>query len=173
MDNEKLLPKGNKPPPATPDPGGAVPQTFRAGVGAMIVNRAGLVLLLERRDIPGSWQMVQGGLDGDETPQEAVLREIEEETGIPAAALERIAAVDRLLAYELPGPARTAKTGRGQVQYWFIFRFVGCDAQITLGDGLEFTAWQWATVEAAAAGVVEFKKPLYRELVEYHHRLDL
>ncbi len=32
-------------------------QTFRAGVGAVIVNHAGKVLALERRAIPGAWQM--------------------------------------------------------------------------------------------------------------------
>jgi hypothetical protein len=32
-------------------------QYFRAGVGAAIINRGGLVLALERADIPGAWQL--------------------------------------------------------------------------------------------------------------------
>ena len=64
------------------------PQTFRANVGAIIINGAGLVLALERKEIPGSWQCPQGGLDEGEEPLEAVRREILEETGIKASSLE-------------------------------------------------------------------------------------
>jgi putative (di)nucleoside polyphosphate hydrolase len=57
-------------------------QTFRVGVGAVIMNQEGKVLALERRDIPGEWQMPQGGLKVGESPKGAVKREIREETGI-------------------------------------------------------------------------------------------
>ena len=136
----------------------------------MIVDRQGRVLIFERRDIPGSWQMAQGGLDPGETPEDGAIREVEEETGIESADLLKIAAVDRLLAYELPEHLRNAKTGRGQVQYWFIFRFTGTDAKITLGDGQEFTAWKWASLDEAVEKAVDFKKPVYRELAEYYRR---
>jgi putative (di)nucleoside polyphosphate hydrolase len=145
-------------------------QTFRAGVGAMIVDRKRRVLLLERRDIPGSWQMVQGGIDQGEEPEDCAIREIEEETGIESTDLRKIGAVDRLLAYELPVHLRNGKTGRGQVLYWFIFRFTGSDANITLGDGKEFIAWKWATIDEAVDRVVDFKKPVYRELADYYRR---
>ena len=77
-------------------------QTFRAGVGAVILNKDGLVLGLERKDIPGAWQLPQGGLDADESPLEAVKREVLEETGIEASDLELLATAPRWLAYELP-----------------------------------------------------------------------
>jgi len=136
----------------------------------MIVNRDGRVLLLERRDRPGSWQMAQGGLDPGETPEEGVLREVKEETGIDSIDLKKIGAVDRLLAYELPEHLRNEKTGRGQVQYWFIFRFTGGDEMITLGDGKEFVGWEWVSMIDAVNRVVDFKKPVYQELAEYYRR---
>ena len=148
--------------------GDGIPQTFRAGVGAMIFDRQGRVLVLERRDIPGSWQMPQGGLDLGEESEDGATREVAEETGIGAADLEMIGAVDRLLAYELPAHLRTAKTGRGQVQYWFLFRFTGGDQAITLGDGQEFVAWEWVSVDEAVKRVVDFKQPLYRALADYY-----
>lgn len=40
------------------------------------------ILLLERADVPGYWQSVTGGLRWDETPAEAALRELSEETGL-------------------------------------------------------------------------------------------
>ena len=140
-------------------------QTFRAGVGAVILNKSGKVLGFERKDIPGAWQLPQGGLE-DESPLEAVKREVYEETGIGANDLELLSTESRLLAYELPPEARTQKTGRGQVQYWFLFRFTGQDEAITLGDKKEFSAWKWMSMQKLATRVVSFKQPVYQELVK-------
>jgi putative (di)nucleoside polyphosphate hydrolase len=142
-------------------------QTFRAGVGAVIVNHAGKVLALERRDIPGAWQMPQGGLKIGEAPLVAVKREIREETGIEEGDLQAISSVDRLLVYELPGNYRSKKTGRGQVQYWFVFRFQGTDEKITLGDKKEFRDWKWTSMDEVASSTVAFKKPVYQELASH------
>jgi len=140
-------------------------QTFRAGVGAVILNKDGKVLGLERKDIPGAWQLPQGGLE-DEHPLEAIKREIQEETGIEAGDLQLLSECSRLLAYELPPEARTQKIGRGQVQYWFLFRFTEEDEAITLGDKKEFSAWKWISMKKLAKKVVAFKQPVYRELVK-------
>ena len=142
-------------------------QTFRAGVGAVILNENGKVLGLERKDIPGAWQLPQGGLDENETPPEAVKREIREETGIEASDLELLASAPRWLAYELPEEARSKKIGRGQVQRWFLFRFKGSDEAITLGDQKEFRAWKWIAMDELTSIVVSFKQPVYQELAEY------
>ena len=142
-------------------------QTFRAGVGAVILNKGGLVLGLERKDIPGAWQLPQGGLDADESPLQAVKREVLEETGIEEKDLELLATAPRWLAYELPEGARTKKIGRGQVQRWFLFRFTGSDEAITLGDKKEFRAWEWTSMAELASKIVSFKQPLYQELAEY------
>lgn len=141
-------------------------QSFRAGVGAVILNKDGKVLALERKDIPGAWQLPQGGLDEDESPLEAVKREIHEETGISVKNLELLSNESCLLAYELPPKARSRKTGRGQVQYWFLFRFSGPDEAITLGDKKEFSAWKWMSMDKLAAKVVWFKQPVYQELAK-------
>ena len=142
------------------------PQTFRANVGAVIINAKGMVLAFERKKIPGSWQCPQGGLDEDEEPQEAIIREIWEETGIETTHLELLATVPRWLVYELPEEYRNEKTGRGQVQRWFLFRFTGTDDEITMGDGEEFRAWEWLSIDALIPRVVDFKQPVYQELAE-------
>ena len=139
-------------------------QTFRTGVGAVILNKKGKVLGLERKDTPGAWQLPQGGLE-DETPLEAAIREIREETGIESNDLQLLAEAPRLLAYELPPEARSRKLGRGQVQYWFLFQFTSQDEAITLGDQKEFRDWKWMSMEKLADKVVSFKQPVYRELI--------
>lgn len=42
------------------------------------------VLLLERADKPGFWQSVTGSLEAGETPLDAAIREVAEETGLNA-----------------------------------------------------------------------------------------
>ena len=51
----------------------------------LLHDGAGHVLLLERADREGFWQSVTGSLEDGETPVQAALREVAEETGIVLA----------------------------------------------------------------------------------------
>ncbi|MEE9332067.1 MAG: dihydroneopterin triphosphate diphosphatase [Methylophilaceae bacterium] len=42
------------------------------------------VLIMERADKAGFWQSVTGSVEGDETPSQAAIREVKEETGLEA-----------------------------------------------------------------------------------------
>jgi dihydroneopterin triphosphate diphosphatase len=46
------------------------------------------ILLLERADKAGYWQSVTGSIEGDETPAQAAVREVQEETGLNALAYD-------------------------------------------------------------------------------------
>lgn len=137
---------------------------FRAGVGAVISDGLGNILALERSDIPGAWQMVQGGLEEGEEPLEAVLREIEEETGIPPWRVHLLDRYPEPLAYELPEAARSPKTGRGQVQYWFLFEWKGGGNAVDLRRCAEFRNWRWMPFQELIALTVSFRVGLYRRL---------
>ncbi len=142
-------------------------QYFRAGAGALIINRTGQVLILERSDIPGSWQLPQGGMDEGEEPYQAVIREVEEETGITAGELQLIGPHPEPLAYELPPYARRNKTGRGQVIYFFLFRFIGDENRLDLTNSKEFRNWRWTTARQMVNLTVEFRAGVYRRLAEH------
>jgi putative (di)nucleoside polyphosphate hydrolase len=142
-------------------------QYFRAGAGALIVNDEGMVLALERSDVAGVWQLPQGGLDRFEEPADAALREASEETGIPGSALELLQACPEPLAYELPLAMRSERTGRGQVQYWFLFRFRGTDALLDVASGAEFRSWKWMRFGRLIELVADFRKPVYRHLARH------
>ena len=140
-------------------------QYFRTGTGAVIFNSSGFILALERADIPLAWQLPQGGLEIDEDPLCGVLREVAEETGINRNDLELRDSFPEPLAYELPAGARSEKTGRGQVQYWFLFRFRGSDDSINVKAGGEFNAWDWIPFQDLLNSVVDFRKAVYQRLV--------
>lgn len=63
---------------------------YKTPVSALVlIHTAELqVLLLERADRPGFWQSVTGSLEAGETPRDAAVREVMEETGLDAAGIE-------------------------------------------------------------------------------------
>ena len=158
-------------------------QTFRANVGIAVARADGRVLALERIDQPDRWQMPQGGLNVGEEPAEASLRELQEETGLGGGQVELVAEYPGWLAYELPpGRRRGDHEGgqgdrqRGQVQKWFLYRFLGDDQDIDLvppkGKRQEFKAFRWMDLAELADAVWEVKQPIYRALVaEWADRL--
>jgi putative (di)nucleoside polyphosphate hydrolase len=137
---------------------------FRAGVGAVIYNADGLVLALERRDIPGGWQLPQGGLKAGETVEEALFREVEEETGLTRGAFGSWRELPLWLGYELPAASRRKKTGRGQVHKWCVLEFTGEESAIDLGRDGEFRSWRWIEFSQLAEIVVHFRRPIYQHL---------
>lgn len=50
-------------------------------VAAVIPNEKGEILVIKRSD-DGTWSLPAGAMDPDETPAEAIVREVEEETGL-------------------------------------------------------------------------------------------
>ena len=62
---------------------------YRPCAGVVLINDAGLVFAGLRIDTTAeAWQMPQGGIDKGETPVEAAIRELGEETGLPPDAVE-------------------------------------------------------------------------------------
>ena len=60
------------------------------GVIGIIYNDEGQVLLQKRRDIP-IWSLPGGGINKNESPEKAVVREVYEETGIKSKIIRQIA----------------------------------------------------------------------------------
>jgi putative (di)nucleoside polyphosphate hydrolase len=115
-----------------------------------------------------AWQMPQGGIDAGESPIQAALRELYEETGTNKA--EIVAESTDWLHYDLPASvAATAWRGRyrGQRQKWFLMRFVGADSDIDLGrHKAEFDAWKWVAPPELPGLIVDFKRAMYVALLD-------
>lgn len=146
---------------------------YRRGVGIMLLNPASEVLVAQRIDMPSdAWQMPQGGIDVDETPEAAAWREMQEEIGTSAATM--LAESRRWCRYDLPPelvPRLWQGRYRGQEQKWFAFRFTGTDADIAIdSDHAEFSRWKWTSMASLPGLIVPFKRQLYAELVaEFGH----
>jgi putative (di)nucleoside polyphosphate hydrolase len=146
---------------------------YRPNVGAVLFNRAGEIFVARRADLPnaegapGGWQLPQGGIDPDEDPRVAVLRELGEEIGTSRA--EIIGEHPDWLTYDLPPELLGRALGgryRGQRQRWFALRFTGTDADIRLDldPHPEFDAWRWASLADLPGLAVGFKRPIYEVL---------
>jgi putative (di)nucleoside polyphosphate hydrolase len=152
---------------------------YRLNVGAVLFNSAGRVLVARRADLPnaegapGGWQLPQGGIDADEDPRSAVLRELAEEIGTDRA--EIIGEHPEWLSYDLPrdliGKALKGRY-RGQRQRWFALRFTGADADIRLDADPhpEFDAWRWVGLAELPGLAVDFKQPIYEVLARSFRR---
>ena len=143
---------------------------YRRGVGVMLLNRDGKVFVGARVDNGAeAWQMPQGGIDADEDPWAAALRELEEETGISPCLVEKIASCPERLRYRLPDElAGKLWHGQwvGQDQDWFLCRFLGTDGNVNIAtEHPEFREWKWIAPAELPDVIVPFKRDLYRRLL--------
>ena len=142
---------------------------LRNGVGIIVLNKENKVFVAKRIDNPKNfWQMPQGGVDKGEDFLTAAYRELEEETSIKKVKL--IKEIDGTLTYELPdhllGIIWKGKY-KGQVQKWFLMRFLGNDEEINIKtNNPEFLEWKWIDLNLLTEVVVDFKLHVYKELKE-------
>ena len=140
---------------------------MRQGIGVIILNEKNKVFVGKRKDNPiDKWQMPQGGIDENETPEIAMMRELAEETSIKT--IEILKEINGWLEYELP-PNLLGKIWkgrfRGQKQKWFIVRFLGDESEINLNTKYpEFIEWKWVNYEVLPNIIVNFKKKVYEKL---------
>ena len=148
---------------------------YRPNVGIALFDARGRVLIAHRfKDdgpeiiLPGfEWQMPQGGIDPNEDPRPAALRELYEETGVTSVAY--LGETPEWLSYDFPpyhGPPHRLAAFRGQRQKWFAFRFTGDEPEIDVAGRRndqepEFDSWRWERSTNVAALVVPFRRDVY------------
>ena len=147
------------------------PELYRPNVGLAVFSKAGHVFFGRRVNSRGAfqWQMPQGGIDAGETPEQAALRELEEEIGVSAKLVTVLEETDDWIYYDFPPDLKKRLGGPyiGQRQKWFALRFTGSDGDVRLDlHTPEFDAWRWAELSEAPDLIIPFKRPSYEVVVD-------
>lgn len=140
---------------------------YRANVGIVLSNADGR-LFWARRAGQEAWQFPQGGMRPDETPLEAMYRELDEETGLQPGHVEVVGQTRGWLRYRLPARyvrRRSHPVCVGQKQRWFALRLLADERCIDLNRCArpEFDDWCWVDYWHPPEGVIFFKRQVYRQ----------
>lgn len=147
------------------------PQGFRANVGIVLMNDRGQVFW-GRRIGMSAWQFPQGGINPDESVEQAMFRELQEEVGLLPEDVEVIGCTRRWLRYRLPRRyVRRTQTPLciGQKQRWFVLRLAAGEDRVDLraASEPEFDDWRWIDYWDSVRLIVPFKREVYfRALTE-------
>src|SRR5262249_24869461 len=117
------------------------PDAPRVGVGAVVLD-GDRVLLVQRGRPPaqGKWSLPGGLLGLGERLEDAVIREVEEESGLRVQILGLCGAIDRV------GPGDG--DGRGRVRYhWVIVDYVATAVGGTLQSGSDAAQARWVAID--------------------------
>ncbi len=140
---------------------------FRPNVGIILSNEERR-LFWGRRVGQNAWQFPQGGINPDETPLQAMYRELEEEVGLYPDQVRLLGYTRRWLRYRLPKRFIRRHCGPiciGQKQIWYLLR-VDCGEEefcLTRCDKPEFDAWRWVRYWYPLREVVYFKRQVYEQ----------
>ena len=143
---------------------------FRPNVGIILANQCGQVLWAKRIG-QDAWQFPQGAINVDETPEQAMYRELYEEVGLQPGDVRVLACTRGWLRYRLPRRLMR-KDSRplciGQKQKWFLLELLSPDEQVKvdLSESPEFDDWRWVSYWFPVGRVVAFKRDVYRRAMK-------
>jgi putative (di)nucleoside polyphosphate hydrolase len=142
------------------------PDGFRPNVAIVIINDEQRVFWARRASNDG-WQFPQGGMNSDETPLEAMYRELKEETGLQREHVQLLGSTPGWLRYRLPRRYRRHQSMPlciGQKQVWFLLRLMGDESLVSLDatSEPEFSEYRWVDFWYPVDNVIPFKRSVYQ-----------
>lgn len=143
---------------------------YRLSIGIILVNKAGR-LFWARRIGQDAWQFPQGGIHENETPEEALYRELHEEVGLEAENIAILGCTKGWLQYRLPKQMiryYSKPLCIGQKQKWFMLRLLCEDEKVQLDKSSkpEFDRWRWVSYWYPLQQVIPFKRHVYRRALQ-------
>lgn len=143
---------------------------YRPNVGIIICNRHGQVLWA-RRFGQNSWQFPQGGINNNETAEQAMFRELNEEVGLSPKDVKILSVTNGWLRYKLPKRMvrwENEPVCIGQKQKWFLLELISDVSAINLSltQTPEFDDWKWVSYWYPIRQVITFKRDVYRKAMK-------
>jgi putative (di)nucleoside polyphosphate hydrolase len=145
---------------------------YRPNVGILIANGHNKLLWAKRKG-RSSWQFPQGGIAEGESAEEAMYRELYEETGLCGHDVDILGTTQRWLRYVVPKKFRRKVCDGhpvciGQKQKWFILRLVSSEDNVRLDahHTPEFDRWRWIDYWDCLDEVIYFKRSVYRSALK-------
>lgn len=144
---------------------------FRPNVGIVLARDDGRVFWARRAGQDG-WQFPQGGMNTDETPLEAMYRELAEETGLQPEHVDVLGSTPGWLRYRLPRRLRRRNQRPvcvGQKQVWFLLHFLADESVVRLDatEHPEFDVYRWVDFWYPANNVIAFKRRVYQRALRH------
>ena len=153
--------------PADLSPADEETENYRPNVGIMIVNRDHHILAGDALHYPGEWMMPQGGIDAEETAQQALTRELHEETGLSSSEVQLLREHEDWLQYRFRKPQ--FKNGIyyvGQRQKWYLLEYNGDLPDANRTPEREFSRFDWVEPDWLVTQIPPFKKDVYRAVLD-------
>ena len=138
---------------------------FRPNVGIILCNDEKR-LFLGRRIGQDAWQFPQGGIKSDETPEQAMYRELMEEVGLEPHQVKLLGCTGNWLRYRLPKRyirRHSHPICIGQKQRWYLLRVICGESDFCLdqSEKPEFDHWRWVHYWQPVREVIYFKRHVY------------
>jgi len=145
-------------------------KNYRPNVAAIVLSSSYPlkceILIASRVDIKDAWQFPQGGIDGDETPKEALFRELKEEIGTDE--VEIIAEYPGWVSYDFPpSVAKNMAPFDGQTQKYYLVKLkkgavVNIDTEVP-----EFSEYKFVRRARLNEYITFFKRTVYKKVLKY------
>lgn len=131
-----------------------------AGVGAVVFHQGNVLLVRRGREpLKGQWSLPGGAVELGETLEEAIFREVWEETGISVAAMSLLTAVDRI-----------ERDGKGLVRYHYVLAdflcgVVGGASEAPLRAASDAADCRWVPMKEALQSENYALAPLTKDVI--------
>lgn len=138
-------------------------ELYRKAIAVIILNEVGEILICERHDRRGAWQIPQGGVDPGEDLAIALERELSEEIGLTEFTL--LGQLEDPISYDFP-EGFSFENFKGQEHTYFIVQ-TSTDYKFSFEyEPIEFCASKWVSKLEFEKQVLGFKKVAYLKALD-------
>ena len=145
-------------------------KNYRPNVAAIVLSSSYParceIFIASRIDVNNAWQFPQGGIDENETPKEALYRELLEEIGTDK--IDIIAEYPEWVSYDFPSQvAHKMAPYDGQIQKYFLVKLKK-GAKININTQIpEFSEYKFVKTEQLNDYITFFKRTVYKKVLKY------